>query len=883
MLRRLARLFRNVFRQNQVEADLAAEVESYLELVAAEKIAAGMSPEGARRAAHLELGSRDDVKERVRAVRMGAMAEQVGRDIRYGLRSLRRTPAFTTFTVLTFALAIGGITVIFGLVDAALLKPLPYPDSDRLVMVLEADARGPGDGYSVAAPNFLDWQSRNRVFERMALYEYLGFNLSGESEPEAVAGIRVTNEVFRILGVRPLLGRDFTPADDAGTNGRVVMLSYGLWRRRFGSDAAIVGKAIRINTLPYTVVGVMPQAFAFPSTGHALWVPIGLNEEDRGRGSHSFWSIARLNPGVSLERARAELRAIGDQLAKEYPAANNGETANVLPMRDLWLGDIQRLLQALFIAVVLVMLIASANIASLLVARGSARRREMAARIALGGTRARLVSQVVTESVLLALAGAILGFGLSAIGIRTVVAVFPPGLRNVPFRDLSTIGLSLPVFGFSVLTALLAGVVSGVAPALAVLPADPAEILRDSDGRGMTARRGRRMRNALVAGEVGLAVMVLVGAALLMTSMRRLHAVHPGFDPRNIVELYMQLPQADFYGPPERTEFCSDIDREVAQLPGVVAVSAVSHLPLSGGNANRSFVVEGEPDPGLDHLPIANYGVACPHYFRTMVIPVREGREFASADRVDAPPVVIINETLRARYFPHQDPVGRRLRLGRYDTPSPWFTIIAVVGDVRHTGLQDDNLPYLYRPYSQSVWPGMTIVARASTDPLSLAAPIRKALARVEAEAPVGAPRTMEQVVEESLGHLRFPVLLFTAFAAMAVVLAAVGIFGVASQSVIQRTRELGIRRALGARESTLTVMVIAQAMTPVFWGLAAGVVAGLSGAKVMRGLVYGIEPTNLPTFGLASVALAIVALVACFVPARKAAHVDPIIALRED
>ena len=863
------------------DRELNAEIESYLDLLTAEKVRNGMSPEEARRQARLEMEGTDHVKEAVRDVRRGARLDLILRDIRYGLRTLRRTPAFTIFTVLTFALTIGGLTTIFSLANALLLRPLPYPESDRLVTLMEASKNRPANiGYNLAAPNYFDWEAQAGSFSGMALYEYLNFNLSGDGEPEQVAGLRTTHKLFDVLGVPPILGRGFVAEDDAWGNGKVVVISHGIWQRRFAGDSSVIGKSIRINQEPWQVIGVMPKGFGFPSNTQAVWVPIGLNEEDRGRGSHSFFAVARLKPGVTYEQSLTEMRAIGDRLSAQY-IENREETATAMLIRDQWMSQARNTLTALLAAVTLLVLIAAANVASLLVARGHGRRRELAARMALGGSRGRIISQILTESLLLSAAGALAGLGLALVATRGLVAVLPGSLRYLPFRDLSDVPVDFRVFALTVGVAILAGVIAGLAPALTVLPSDPGEVLRDSEGRGSTARRGRGLKNALVSVEVGLAVVVLASAALLITSIRKVLGIEPGIRADNVIAMAMSLPQTDFYGPPVRKSFCAQEAAEVGSLPGVEATSAVSHLPLTGANASRSFIIEGAPDPGTTP-PWAQYGVACPGYFATMGIPLR-GRDFTLADRDGSDLVVIINEVLRDRYFKNEDPIGKRFRLGRYDAPSPWRTIIGVAGNVRHNGLDQDIEAYFYSPYQQAAWPSMSIVTRMREGTTPTALPIREALSRFEPEAPVNDAELMRQVVDDSLGHRRFPLMLFTVFAALAVALAATGIFGIASQTVHQRRRELGIRRALGARSQQLYGMVVSQAMLPVLIGVGIGLAGAFAGTRVLRSMLYGITPTNLPVFGIVAVVLCLVAVVACLVPARRAAHVDPATVLRED
>jgi putative ABC transport system permease protein len=826
----------------------------------------------------------DHVKESVRDVRSGAALGQIGRDVRYAVRTLFRTPGFTIFTLLTFAIAIGGLTVIFTLVNAVLLRPLPYPDSDRLVMVLEADALNPdpGGGNPVAAPNFQDWQRRSRVFRQMALYEYQSSNLGDGAEPEQVGSLRVSGGVFDLLAVRPLLGRGLLPADDS-LGHQVVVLSHRLWQRRYQSDSSIVGTNIRINNAPWEVIGVMPEGFAFPNTAQQLWVPIHLNAEDHGRDSQSFFSVARLRDGVTLEQARAELRAIGDELAAEYPASNAGETVNVFLMRDLWVQDARGLLGILLAAVSLVLLIASANIATLFVARYSTRRREVAARMALGGSRARIVRQLITESVVLALSGAALGLALAVSGTRALLSIFPAGLRNLPFRDLGTISVDLSVFAVAGLAALVAGVLAGLAPALTTLPGGPAEVLRDTGGRSATARRGRRLKSVLIGAEVALALVVLAGAALLIASTRRVLRVDPGLDPNGVIAVDLSLPQADFYGPAERATFCQELGRELGGGPGVVAVSAVSHVPFWGGRAGRSFVVEALPDPGPANLPSAGYGVACPGYFGTMRIPMVSGRDFTGEDRAGAPPVIIVNAAFARRWFAGESPVGRRIKLGRFESRGPWITIVGVAGDVRHNGLTEEAEPYFHAPYAQAAWPRMTVMVRSASEKAGVAGPVRQALRRASPGEPIGEVRSMAQVIESSLGHLRFPMLLFTIFAGLALSLTALGCFGVASQAVVQRRRELGIRMALGARTTHLYGMVLGQTMVPVGWGLVAGVAGALAFTGMLRGLLYEIRPSDPRMLAMGAAVLAVATVVACLLPARRATRVDPALVLRDE
>ena len=881
-LRGLAARLKSLARGGEADGALDDEIRLHLELETEKNIRAGMAPDEARRRALVDFGGVTQVREAHRENRGIPFLEQLARDTRYALRTLRRTPGFTAFTLLTFAVALGGLCVIFSLVNAVLLKPLAYPDSGRLVMVLESGLN-PGDasGYTTAAPNYFDWQRQNTVFERMALYEYRGYNLTDGDEPRQVGGIRVSGGVFDVLRVPPMLGRGLLPSDDSLGNGAVVVLSHRLWEGRYGADSGIVGRTISINREPHQVIGVMPAGFGFPSMHQDVYLPINLNAEDAGRGSHSFWAIARLRNGISLAAARAELRAIGDRLAAEHPQ-NAGETVNVFPMSRLWLGDTRDTLRNLLVAVSLVLLIASANIASLLVARGNARRREIAARMALGGSRGRILRQLATESLMLALGGAGLGCLLAIAGIQALVALFPPGLRNVPFRDLSAVTLEPLVILVAVAAAIAAGIAAGLLPALSVLPAQPGELLRDGGEKGGTSRGGR-LKGILVATEVALAVVVLAGAGLLVSSIARIQRVQPGLQADNVLIMDVELPQPDSYGPPQRTTFCHDVRREVGALPGIRAVSAVSHLPLSGANAGRSFVIEGAPDPGAANLPSASYGVVCPGYFTTMGIPLLAGRDFAAGDHAASPRVAVVNERFQQLYFPESGAVGRRIKLGRFESDGPWMTIIAVAGNVRHSGLRQPADPYLYMTYQQAAWPGMAVMTRTDGEPLAQTASVRAALRRAVPGEPVSDPVTMEQVLEGSLGHLRFPVVLFSIFGVIAAVLAALGCFGIASQAVVQRRRELAIRMALGAQARQVYRLVIGITMKPVAWGLAFGALGALFATRLLRNMLYGVEPGDPLVLLAGTSLLALATALACLLPARRAARVDPAGILRGD
>jgi len=803
-------------------------------------------------------------------------------DLRYALRQLRRSPGFTLVAVLTLALGIGANTTIFSVMNATILKKLSFPDPDRLVLVWQTYGKGP-DNYSiVSAPNYWDFERQNHVFEGIALFDSAGrgYNLStggSNAEPEQVSGLRVSANFFTVLGVHPFLGRTFLPEEEIRGKDHEVILNYGLWQRRYGADRSLVGKTIKVDGEDFTVVGVMPREFhwEFESGHRQLWVPVGYTEGDRYRGAQSFISFARLKPGVTVAQARAEMEGIGTRLSQQYPADDANMSATVMPMGDFGLESLRRIVWALFGAVGFVLLIACVNIANLLLARGATRQKEFALRQALGAAGFRIARQLLTESLLLALLGGVCGLVLAVWGTSLLPAMFPEGGLNLPLRQLDTIPVDRWVLGFTLLASCLTGILFGLVPAVSALRGDVSEPLKEG-GRGSTAGRGSRLRHALVASEVALALVVLAGAGLMIQSMSRLLGVDPGFNPRNVLTMQMSLPQEDLYnGPPGHPRFCQDLDERVSAIAGVTAVGAVGHLPMEG-DAGRSFAVEGQPDPGRGHRPGASYSVACPNYFKALGVPVLAGREFTHQDTVAAPAVAIVNQTMAQKYWPKESPVGRRIL-----EDDSWLTVVGVVADVRNWGLDSGNQPQFFRPYTQAAWPVMSVVVRTVAAPMSYMPAIKKALSEVEPDRPVSDIETMQNVVQDSLGSRRFPTLLLSAFALLALVLAAVGIVGVVSYSVAQRTHEVGIRMALGARAVDVLKLMVSGTMTWVAVGVGVGVAGSLGLTRLLGTLLYDVKPSSPIVLASVSLVLTCVGLVASYIPARRAAKVDPMVALR--
>jgi putative ABC transport system permease protein len=810
-------------------------------------------------------------------------------DLKYGLRVLMKSPGFAAVAMLTLALGIGANTTIFSVINSTLLKRLPFPDPDRLVLLWETFGRnGPDNWNIVSAPNFWDFQRQSHSFEGMAIFDSAGrgYNLSAtgmKQEPEQVSGLRVSAGFFSVLGVKPLLGRTFLREEETLGRDREVILSYGLWKERYGGDPALLGKTIKIDGEDFTVVGVMPREFQwqFWSGPRQLWVPVGYTKTDYGRDENSFICLARLERGVTLAQASAEMGAIASRLVKQYPKEDPGMGATVQPMADFGIEGLKAAMVALLAAVGFVLLIGCVNVANLLLARGAARQKEIAIRQALGAPCSRIARQLLTESVLLAVLGGTAGLILATWSNQLLFHVFRLDAMQLPLRAVESVAIDSRVFAFVLLVSCFTGLLFGLAPVLRALRSGVNEPLKEG-GRGSTHGGGRRLRNALVASEVALALVVLCGAGLMIKSIARLVGVDPGLNPRNVLTMQMSLPQEEIYnGPPGLTRFCRDLDEHVTAIPGVVSTGAIAHLPFEG-NAGRGFQVEGQPpaEPGPGQIgPGADYSVACPNYFKTLDIPILNGREFTHQDTLSSPGVIVINESMARKFWPKEDPIGRAIRLGGSDGPR--LTVVGVVGDVHHLGLDVPMRPQFFRPYTQAGWPVMSIVVRTRTTPAAFIPAIKKGLAEVLPDRPVSNVETMEKIVRDSTGSRRFPMLVLAGFASLGLALAAVGIAGVVSYAVAQRTQEIGIRMALGARAGDVLGLMVSGSMVWVMVGIGLGVVGSAGLTRLLGGLLYGVRPTDPAVFASVSVLLACVAFLASYVPARRAARVDPVVALR--
>lgn len=801
-------------------------------------------------------------------------------DLKYGLRMLAENPGFTAVAVVTLALGIGANTAIFSMVNSVLLRPLPYPHSERITIVGQEWMGGGGD-FSPA--DFLDVRAQNHSFEQMAATRELNFNLVSGDRPERVIGDFVTTNLFSLLGVEPMLGRGFVPEDGGHRADRVVVLSHGLWQRHFGGNASVLGEKVNLNGEAFTVVGVMPRGFAYPE-GAELWVPptfavpahpLRPNEDPATmRGSHYFESVARLRPDVTLDEARADLAVVFKNVTRAHPDSDlNDAKPWVNTLHEEKVGNVRPALLVLLGAVGLVLLIACANVASLIMARGVSRRKELAVREALGAGRARVIRQLLTESILLALVGGSLGILLAFWGFAPLAALVPANLK-----DYAQLSVDLRVLGFTLLLSLLAGVVFGLAPALTGAKPRLSDTLKEG---GRSTNFGRhRGQELLVVAETALALVLLVGAGLLLRSFVRLLAVDEGFDPDHVLTMQIFLPQARYPEPAARDNFVKRVLASVKSLPGVEAGSVVTRLPLNPGGSTRSILIEGRsypPDrPGEEITP--NYSVVSPDFYSVLHIPLLKGRFFKEADDAHSTRVCIINRTMAKTFWPGEDPVGKRVRMG---TDEAWIEIAGVVGDVQQRQLGEPVRPMFYAPYAQDPWPFMDIAVRTSTDPGSLASSVERAVQSVDSQEPIYNVSTMEEIVSRSVAGRRFNVVLLGIFAALALCLTAIGIFGVISFAVTQRTHEIGIRMALGAERNDVLKLVIGRGMILALFGLGLGVVGALGLTRFLSSLLYDIKPTDPVTFAAVAGLLAGVAFVASYIPARRATKVDPMVALR--
>jgi putative ABC transport system permease protein len=807
-------------------------------------------------------------------------------DFRFAVRQLRKSPGFTGVAVITLALGIGANTAIFSVVNGVLLRPLAFPDAGRLVRVWHVPPAKSFPGmptFAVSAANYLDWERQNHVFDGMAIYSFHGFTLTGGDKPEQVAACAASSGFFSTLGVQPVLGRVFTPDEDQPSHSNVVLLSHRFWQEHFGSNPAIVGQNIHMDGQLYLVTGVMPASFQFPEFAQ-MWTPEGWTDKEKAvRGEHHSVVIARLKPGIDLKEAQAEMNTISSRLERQYPEDDKGWGAIVVPLHDDLVSDVRPALLVLLGAVAFVLLIASVNVANLVLARTFSRQKEIAIRTALGASAGRVFRQLLTESVLLALAGGILGLTWAHAGIRLIMAFLADKLP--PFME---VGLDAKVLAFTAAISLGAGILAGVLPALRLSRGDVNLALKQGLGRTDADSSGHGTRSILVVAEVALSLILLVGAGLMIRSFQNLHGVNPGFDPHNVLTINAMVSRAKFSQPAQQINFFEQVLRRVRTLPGVESAGVVDDVPLDNGGSHQPVAIEGRPVLPMSEQPEVDVRLASPGYMSALRIPILRGRDFSDTDLAGRASVVVISESMARQFWPGEDALGKRLTLTFF--PDAVREVVGVVGDVKIDALdQTRPSPTLYFPLDQVSVPAnggwasfpMTLVVRSASGSAGMVSAVSNAVHDVDREMPLRDILTMDELVSNSLTQQRVNMLLLGAFAGLALLLAAVGIYSVLSYNVKRSVREIGIRLALGARVGDVLRIVVLQGMKPTFLGVVIGAAGALALGRVLSSLIFGVKPTDPLTFVAVTALLAAIAFLASVIPAYRATKVDPMVALR--
>jgi putative ABC transport system permease protein len=811
-------------------------------------------------------------------------------DLKHSFRLLLKHPLVTAVSVFTLALGIGANTAIFSVLNAVVLRPLPYAQPDRLVVLWETIAGN--DKRSVAPGNFNDWRAQNNTFTEMAAMFYGNFNLTGDGEPDRINGATITSNLMSTLGVSAQLGRTFQADDDNHQDQRLALISDGLWQRRFAADRGVIGQTITIDDAKYTVVGVMPPAFSYPSLSD-VWVlgrdrnavSMSLlsqfpdNDWSHERDAHFMIVVGRLKPGVTLAQAQSDIAGISRHLEQDFPKTNAGLGSNVISLHTQIVGNVKSLLSILLGAVAFVLLIACTNVASLMFARATQRDREFAIRRAVGASRWRLVRQLLTESVVLSLAGGVAGLALSV----WAVSLFIKLSRDIPRLSEASVDLRLLMFTF--LVSMLTGIGFGLWPALHATSSSLSQSLKDAGSKASEGKQRRRSRSALIVAELALAEVLLVGAGLLIMSYVRVTKIDPGFNSDHVLSAKVAPAASKYPNAKSRIQFYSRVLEQLQTLPGVTSVGMVMNLPLSGSGMNRGFKVEGRPDPKPDENVAMDYQVVSHNYFSTLEIPIIRGRGFTAGDDEAAPRVIVINQTMANRYWPNDDPIGKRMAIGDSSKDTSWRTIVGIVGDVRHASLTEEPVPFAFIDYRQDLesWPRMGFVLKTKPDAATLIAAVRGSLVSIDSQQPVYAIEPMEKLLEEAVAPRRFVMSLIAGLALVALLLAMVGIYSVISFSVSERTREIGIRMALGAKRRDVLGMVLRQGMAISALGIVAGLAIAFGLMRLLRTLLFEVSATDPTTFGLVAALVMFVALLACYLPARRATTVDPLVALKDE
>jgi putative ABC transport system permease protein len=872
----MRRLIRNLRGAPAMEHDMNDEMRFHVEMEAAELIARGVAPDEARRRALVAFGGVTRFKEEGREARGVGPLEDFARDLRFGARSLRRRPGFAAVVVLTLAIGIGGTTAIFGAVHGVLLAPLPYREPERIITVWTKDDVEGDSQQDVAPANFLDWRARQRSFATLAAAQPYSMDYVGPDGPEHLGTWLVSEGFFETFGVRPLLGRTFVPEEYVAGRNNVAVIGEDVWRRRFNADRAIIGRQLVLDSIPRTIIGVMPRSFRF-APERQVWQPNVFDEGDKRLRRSTFLTVVgRLAPGVTLQRAQSDLDAVSAQLTREYPRTNTGVSARLIPLPEQTVGHVRSALLVLMGAVGLVLLIACGNVAGLLLARAVQREREVAVRVALGAGRARILRQLGAESLVLAMAGGLAGLIVAFAGLAAIRALAP---ETLPRLDEIAIGPS--VLAFALATTLGAAVIFGIAPAVHATPTDVREKLAASSTRSGTGRPRRRLQNGFVVVQFALALVLLVGAGLLVRSFISLLRVERGFDPQNVLAVTVQS-WSYYRAPDRRASFVRDATARLAALPGVQAAGMTSSLPFAEpiGQNESGFEVEGRPPASPEQAESVRSAAVTSGYFASLRIPLKEGRHFAATDVANAAPVAIVSDALVRRHWPNESPLGKRIKM---TSAGGWIlrTIVGVVADVRHGGLHEAPRPTVYVPHAQAPTGANAFVVRTTGDPLAALAQVRAAFRAVNPVMPLASTTTLETLLDDSLRERRFHLALLGAFATVALLLAALGVYGVMSHATSERTHEIGVRMALGAQAMDVLRMVMRQGGLLALAGGVGGVMGAVAVTRLLRGMLYGVTPLDPLAYVGAGALLLVAAALACYLPARRAARLDPVSALR--
>lgn len=863
-----------LFRRDRMSDELAEEMRLHKELRARQISEQGIELQEADRAARRAFGNSTLLHETSQEMWRWVQLERLWQDARYAFRLLARDRAFTAIVVIVLALGIGANAAIFSVVNTVLLRPLPYSDSDRLVQIWENKiSQGTRQG-PVSPYNFLDWEKQSRSFRNMAAYQYESFALTTRGAPERMPGLLVSGDFFKVFDATPLLGRTFRANEDRPGN-QAVVLSYDAWHQRFNADPNIIGKAITLNEQPYSVIGVMPADFQFPTAGTEVWMTPAFDLKARSRGDHFLFAVGQLNAGVTLSQAQAEVATIAHRLEKQFPGTNRSSGVVLVSLQEQMVGGFKTGLLVLWSAVTLVLLIACANVAHLLLARSVSRQKEIAIRASLGAGRARVIRQLLTESMLLSLIAGMLGLAIGVAGIHLLSA---GGLKAVP----RTHGIHMDgaVFAFTVVISVLTGIIFGIVPAFNASKLNLAVSLKQTGWGTSLNESSYRLRSVLVVSELALAVVLLIGSGLLIKSFWLLQNVDPGFRAQNRLTMRLGVPEAKYPGFLELAQLYQRVIDRVAALPGVESVGATNDLPFAGSRTGTSFYVEGRPPAHDEDSPVADYRTVSPDYLTTFAIPLIKGRTFTARDNQQEAPVAIINQALAHKYWPHDNPIGRRL-MGLGDRP---VEIVGVIGDVKHDNLAAVDAPEIYVPQLQGHTPPWTFLVIHSHLPVqSLITAVRGAVRDVDPDDPLFSLQTMEERLSASIAPQQFNTLMLGVFAGFALVLAALGIYGVIAYAVTERTHEIGVRMALGAQRNDVLRLVVTQGLRLTVAGVMLGLAGALALSRVLSGMLYATRPTDPATFAIVTSVLLLVAIMASYVPARRATRVDPMVALRDE